>query len=225
MITSKNIYVVYLTVYNGNKLPPYYIGSTTKNKIKNGYCGSVSSKKYKSIWLKEKKEHFKQFETIIIKEFNNRKKAFKYESKLQKEHGVVANPLFINMAYANATGTFSTGLCGENNPFYNKHHSDKTKQIISKIHKNKKLTSKHIIKLSGKNGYKFTGYYHTPFGILEAKRDIIKHTKDISPDSILNWCKNSNKIINKAAISQSKYLTEDMLGKTFKKINFWFENI
>lgn len=43
-------YVVYLIKYLGDKLPPYYIGSSTETKLKNGYCGSISSKKYKIIF-------------------------------------------------------------------------------------------------------------------------------------------------------------------------------
>jgi len=37
--------MVYITNYKGTKLSPWYIGSTSKNKITNGYNGSVSSKK------------------------------------------------------------------------------------------------------------------------------------------------------------------------------------
>lgn len=45
-----NQYCVYHTTYIGNKLPPNYIGSTSVEKIKKGYYGSVKSKSYKSIW-------------------------------------------------------------------------------------------------------------------------------------------------------------------------------
>jgi len=48
-------YVVYLTHYKGTKLPKWYIGSSNELKVKNGYNGSVKSKKYKKIYLKEQK--------------------------------------------------------------------------------------------------------------------------------------------------------------------------
>jgi hypothetical protein len=54
-MSSNTIYCTYLTIYSGNKLPPFYIGSTSVNRISNGYHGSVSSKRYKSIWLEELK--------------------------------------------------------------------------------------------------------------------------------------------------------------------------
>jgi hypothetical protein len=38
-------YVVYLTTYSGNKMPPYYVGSTGAKNIENGYVGSVVSKR------------------------------------------------------------------------------------------------------------------------------------------------------------------------------------
>lgn len=53
------IYCTYLTTYFGNKLPMFYIGSTSVSKIKNGYRGSVSSKQYKTVWMKELKENQK----------------------------------------------------------------------------------------------------------------------------------------------------------------------
>lgn len=46
-------YCVYVTTYLGKKLPPFYIGSTSVDNLKNGYKGSVMSKKYKNIWKGE----------------------------------------------------------------------------------------------------------------------------------------------------------------------------
>lgn len=51
-----NNYCVYLTIYSGSKLPPFYIGSGTLDKILNkGYRGSVTSKQFKKIWSQELK--------------------------------------------------------------------------------------------------------------------------------------------------------------------------
>jgi len=51
------MYVTYLVTYTGDKLPKFYIGSTSEEKVLSGkYFGSVSSKKYKNIFLDEKKK-------------------------------------------------------------------------------------------------------------------------------------------------------------------------
>ena len=43
-------YVTYLVTYIGDKLPKYYIGSTSEDKVNSGkYFGSVASLKYKEI--------------------------------------------------------------------------------------------------------------------------------------------------------------------------------
>ena len=60
------MYCVYLTKYTGNKLPSYYIGSTSLKRIENGYRGSVSSKEYKNIWKSELIDNPHLFEIEII---------------------------------------------------------------------------------------------------------------------------------------------------------------
>lgn len=47
------IYCTYLTIYSGNKLPPFYIGYKDLHSIENGYRGSVDSLAFKEIWLSE----------------------------------------------------------------------------------------------------------------------------------------------------------------------------
>lgn len=100
---------------------------------------------------------------------------------------------------------------GKNNAFYNKQHTEETKKSIGKLN-------------FGKNNSKFKGYYIIPFYPfkLESSRQIKKYTNSIHPQSILNWCKNSNKIISNVSVNQSPYLKEDMMGKTFKDIGFDF---
>jgi hypothetical protein len=95
---------------------------------------------------------------------------------------------------------------GEKNPFYGKIHSEETKR-----------------KLSGKNNYKFSGYYTTPFGIFTASTQ----QSILSSSTLINWCKNNTKIINKRIYSKSKYLNEifdnSIIGKTFADIGFSFK--
>lgn len=95
-------YCVYLTVYSGNKLPIFYLGSSNIKKVANGYRGSVSSKEYGKIWNQELKDNPTLFKTIIISEHLTRTEAFDHEEHLQKARKVVTNPLYINRSYANS---------------------------------------------------------------------------------------------------------------------------
>lgn len=95
-------YCVYLTVYSGNKMPKFYLGSSSLQKVSNGYRGSVSSKEYGKIWHQELKDNPALFKTIIISEHFTRAEAFDHEEYLQKARKVVTNPLYINRSYANS---------------------------------------------------------------------------------------------------------------------------
>jgi len=86
----------------GNKLPPFYIGYTSESKIYAGYHGTVSSKKYESIWKSEIKNNSHLFKTVIISKTSNKEKALEREEYFQKKLNVVKNPLYINMAYGSA---------------------------------------------------------------------------------------------------------------------------
>src|ERR1039458_4229163 len=100
-------YCVYLTVYSGNKLPPFYIGSSNMDQIEKGYHGSVRSKRYRAIWESELRKNTTAFKTTIICVFQNRKDAFDKEEKFHRSLNVVDNPLYINMAIANRRFTMN----------------------------------------------------------------------------------------------------------------------
>jgi hypothetical protein len=101
------IYCTYLTVYTGNKLPPFYIGSTSvDNVINKGYSGSVVSKTYMAIWKQELSDHPDLFKTIILTRHETREEAMERELIFQEAFSVARNPLYINMAHAN--GKFFT---------------------------------------------------------------------------------------------------------------------
>lgn len=111
-------YCTYITFYSGNLLPPWYIGSSYEEKILNGYNGSVASKKWKEIYLKEQKENKHLFKTRILNVYVNRHDALKEELRLQKKHKVVTNNKYFNESYANINGYFGRDVSGENNPNY-----------------------------------------------------------------------------------------------------------
>lgn len=91
-------FVTYLTVYSGNKLPPFYIGYTSAHKIEAGYRGSVRSKKYQAVWDSELKENPNLFKTSIISTHDHRDDAVAKEIELQRRLDVLNNPLYVNRA-------------------------------------------------------------------------------------------------------------------------------
>lgn len=125
-----NIYCTYLTVYTGNKLPPFYIGSTSVDNINKGYRGSVSSERYKSIWKQELKLHPDLFKTIILTRHETRQEAQDKEIVFHEAFTVARNPMYINMTHAN--GKF----------FVSGPPSSETKAKMSAAHTGKKLGSK-----------------------------------------------------------------------------------
>lgn len=106
-------YCVYLTIYKGSKLPPFYIGSSSVNKINNGYRGSVQSKAYGETWRQELSDNPHLFKTFIISTHETRDMAYDKEQKLQMAVQVHKNTLYTNMKIHNTN--FYSPL-GENHP-------------------------------------------------------------------------------------------------------------
>ena len=132
------MYAVYLTIYYGDKLPPFYIGSSSIKKIENGYCGSVRSKKYKTLFNDEIKNNRGLFEVIIISTHITRSEAIYFELELQKSFDVVKSKDFFNEAFASINGMFGRDVSGSNNPMCGKTHTEKTKKILSEKRGNNK---------------------------------------------------------------------------------------
>lgn len=126
-----NKYCTYLTVYFGDVLPRRYIGSSTIAKIKKGYNGSVSSKRWKSIYKEEQNNNKHLFRTKIISVHDSSYEARKHELVLQKRYNVVKNPLYINESFCRPNGYFGRNVSGVNNPMYGKSHPNKGKNINS----------------------------------------------------------------------------------------------
>lgn len=149
---ATNPYCVYLTIYSGNKLPPFYIGSTSLEKIERGYCGSVHSNMYKRTFNKERRLNPQLFKTVVIAQFKTRKEAFTKEQQLQEILSVHLNDLYMNKSIANVAF----------NNQGNK-HSEKSKQLMSNAAKNRakhpRIGTKHsdetrlkLIKSSARRG-------------------------------------------------------------------------
>jgi hypothetical protein len=164
---SMSIYCTYLTIYSGNKLPPFYIGSSSLEKIEKGYCGTVLSKKYINIWKEELKNNRHLFKTKIISRHETRKEALDKELFLHKALSVVKSPLYINMSFAAPKGFFGISLLGVPKPekFKQKlkgnknafgNHKPKTPEHRNKIRRalqGKIRTKEHSLAISnGKKG-------------------------------------------------------------------------
>jgi hypothetical protein len=104
--------VVYLTRYLGDKMPPFYIGSSSEQRIVDGYHGTVKSKRYAEIWQREIEAHPELFITEIVSRHASRKEATIAERQLQQELGVVGSDLFINMSIAAPNGFFGPSQRG-----------------------------------------------------------------------------------------------------------------
>ena len=89
-------FCTYITFYRGNKLPPFYFGSTSISNIKKGYRGSASSQEYVNLWKYESKINPHLFKTYIISTHNSRGEAYEKETKLLTAVNASQNSLYLN---------------------------------------------------------------------------------------------------------------------------------
>ena len=115
-------------------LPPFYIGSSSLKKIQSGYCGSVTSKKYKNIFIREIKYNRHLFKTKIISLHDTRQEALIKENILQRKLDVVKSSMYFNESFASENGFFGHDNSGINNGMFGKTHSQET---IAKLKKPK----------------------------------------------------------------------------------------
>lgn len=177
---SKTIYCTYLTVYSGNKLPPFYIGSTSVDNIKRGYRGSVTSKRYKSIWKTELKLNSHLFKTKILTTHKTREQALEKEQFFHKSLDVVNSPLYVNQAIASKNGCFGVSLFGKENHMYGKRHSI---QSIEKMKNNNTMHGKQFKMepwIKEKISKTLTGKYKGPLNGMYGKTHTEKARKNIS---------------------------------------------
>lgn len=114
------MYCTYITMYTGDKFPKWYIGSSSVKNIEKGYVGSVSSKKYKELWLSEVKENHSLFNTRILSRYQCRTEALKEELRLHVKHNVHINNKYVNMSLACPNGFFGVSMLGPSSPSYGK---------------------------------------------------------------------------------------------------------
>lgn len=107
-------FCTYITIYSGNILPPFYIGSTSVDRISTGYHGTVKSKKYKSIWISEIQNNPHLFRTTIVSTHPSREDALIKERHIQISLGIPHNSLYINQSVAGGKFILGKGNTGKN---------------------------------------------------------------------------------------------------------------
>lgn len=204
-------YCTYITHYSGNLLPANYIGSSTINKINNGYRGSVKSKKYKSIWELELKNNPELFFTEIISTHDTRREATYKELQLQRTFNVVKSDLFINMAYAIKNGCFGMEIAGENHPNFGNCWSDLQKNEQSE--KLKRFYKIDTNKIAHKNRCK------TRKQRVWAEEEKLKQKNnnmgENNPNFGNRWKKSKEQIKNNVEALQKIYKLTDPTGTIF----------
>jgi hypothetical protein len=162
-IYDDKTHCVYLTTYHGNKLPPFYIGSTSiTNILKNNYHGSVKSKKYKKIWNSEIKENSNLFSTKILFTYSSKKEAQEVEKRLQVKLNVVRSSMYINQSIAAPNGFFGSSQKGKDSPSFGLKRNKYTYRIIDPFGVEHIITD--IRKFANDNGLHHTGLYLAAIG-------------------------------------------------------------
>ncbi len=117
------MYCVYLTIYKGEKLPRRYIGSCKISRIRSGYNGSISSKKWSTIYKYEQTNNKHLFKTRILSVHETSVSALNEELRLHLAYDVVQSKDFMNESLARVNGFFGRDVSGENNPMYGSNRS------------------------------------------------------------------------------------------------------
>lgn len=131
------MYCVYLTIYSGNKLPPFYIGYSSVKKVERGYHGTVKSKEYMGIWKEELSENPHLFKTTILTTHDSREEAKEKEEYFQRYFRVHRNPMYVNR-------------CISNRMFYNKghQHTEESRRKISEANRGKEFSEDRKLNIS-----------------------------------------------------------------------------
>lgn len=140
------VYVTYLIAYRGSLLPPFYIGSTSLDRINRGYKGSVNSVEYRAIWKSEWSENPHLFTMHVIGRYSTREEAYAVENRLIIAVNAVNSSLYINKT----SSSFGLGFhpCGEKSPRFRVPHTLEAKAKMSAVHRGKKISDDHKLQIS-----------------------------------------------------------------------------
>jgi len=162
------MFVTYLTIYDGDKLPPFYIGSTSAERVENGYHGSVRGLEYGAAWKQELAAKPELFDTIVLSEHTTREEALIEEQRLHVKHNVVRDPRFINTATARG-GFINRG-----------YWTEEEKQRMSVAAKNRKLNPENEARRSAKISAIHTGRKNTPETLERMRQAALNRSPELS---------------------------------------------
>ncbi len=205
------MYVCYFIIYSGEKLPPFYIGSTSFKKIQKGYRGSVKSIRYGKIFNEEHKENLNLFKYIILSKHETRQEALNSELEYQKAFNVVKSDLFFNESFASEKGSHGRNVSGNLNPMFGKKHNLETRRkikekAINRIYKPFSEEHKLKIGLAHKNKIMVLN----DFGVL-VKVD--KNDERVLSGLYKLKGKKKKNIGKRGSLELKKYLSEKNKGK------------
>lgn len=213
-------YVTYLVTYSGDKLPKFYIGSTSEERVMSGkYFGSISSKKYKESFLNEKKNNIHLFKIEILSYHNTREEAIKEELRIQIDLDVVKSLDYMNESLAKANGFFGRDNSGENHPKYGLALSEETKNKISttltgRLEPEETRKKKSDSKLGEKNSFYGKQHsYETKDKISKTKKGTASWNKGIPMSDDAKKKLSESKKGKKASEETKKKLSEMRKGK------------
>ena len=161
------MYVTYLTTYLGDKLPRFYIGSTTAQRFATGYHGSVRSQKWGALWKEELEKNPHLFTSVKIFDHATRNEALIEEENLQRFFDAVRSPDFVNMAYARG-GFINPGTEG---------YTQEVRARMRAAKLGKKQSSEHVAKRVAKQ----IGTKRTPEQIENIRRGALNRKHQPSP--------------------------------------------
>ena len=131
---ENNKWTVYIHISPSNK---YYVGITSRKPYER-WRGGSGYKKNKHFYRAIQKYGWNNFEHEIIAEHLTKDEACNMEKLLIAS----LNSNDYHYGY-NITAGGESGLCGEKNYWYGKHHTEEAKIKMSKIHKGKHLSADH----------------------------------------------------------------------------------
>lgn len=130
-------------------MPPFYVGfCRTRKFLETGYCGSVKSKKWKSIWEKELRDNRNLFRRKILETFETSHEAKAREEEYLKHFEVTKSVLFINETSGGGK-KFGT-LSGKDHPLYGKKRSAETIKKIKRWYSEVGLSETQKISISSR---------------------------------------------------------------------------
>lgn len=191
-------YCTYLTVYKGNRLPLYYIGSSSIDKIKRGYRGSVKSKSYSSIWKSELKNNPHLFKTYILTKHHTRQEATIKENYFHCKLNITKNILYINKSNAVVDGIFGTTCSGEKNPMYGKKRKDAKLRMKNNNPMKDKVVSAKVTK--SKSELRAKGLHKSTRNSDKKLKETSNRMKQNNPSLIKICCLDCKKITTFSAL-------------------------